>query len=330
MKPVLVVGATGQLGFAAVKELLAQGRRVRALIRDPLAQPRFSELGAETITGDLTQLATLTAACNGVAQVVATANAAVPSRAADTFEAVDLDGYRNLIQAAVDAKVERFIYTSVIPVPSEQKCVLFRLKRRTEERIKASGMDYVIFRAAPFMDVTFTMMGSDIPLRGTEAATLHRPFAFGKNHFERIKDSIEKKHIALIAGKGDVPQAFICVDDVARFLAAAVTGGPSGVHNLTGPEALTALDAVHLYEQVLGAKLKVKHTPAFVFRAMSRILAPFNPAAANLMRLTHIGATEKSTVDEDTPKAFQVSLTSAHSYLRQRVPANASHTPMLK
>lgn len=315
---VLVVGATGQLGLAAVKELLAGGRVVRALVRSPEAASRLRSLGAEAAMGDLTQPATLAAACQGIAQVVATANASVPTRAADTFEAVERDGYRNLVRASSEAGVRRFVFTSVPRSRHAARSVFFRLKRETEQLIAASGMDYVVFQADVFMDVAFAMMGSAIPLQGSEAATALRPFAFANNHFNRVKDSIEGRRTAMIPGDGSVRHAFICVDDVARFLAAAAAGGPSGVHILGGPEALTFLDVVRLYEKVLGVELKVKKAPAVVFRILSHVLRPFNPAAANLMLLNFVGATEETLADPAVAAAFGVPLTTAEAFLRSR------------
>ena len=126
------------------------------------------------------------------------------------------------------------------------------------------------------MDVAFTMMGSAVPLRGSEAATALRPFGFTSRYFNRIKNSIEQKHLALIPGNGASRHAFICVADVAVFLAAAISG-PSGIFALGGPEALTYLDVVNLYERILSTKLRVQRTPSLVFRAASFLLGPLTP-----------------------------------------------------
>ena len=310
--------------MAAVKQLRMQGRAVRALIRKPESAQRFIELGAECAIGDLTQPATLSAACEGVKQVVATANTSVPSRSGDTFEAVERHGYRNLVRAATAAGVERIIYISVPRLRRESSSPFFRLKLETEELIRTSGLDHVIFRADIFMDVAFAMMGSGIPLRGAEAATVLRPFSFSRNHFEKIKDSIEGKQTALIPGDGKVRHAFICVDDVARFIVAAASGGPSGTYTLGGPEALTFLDVVRVFEKVLGVPLRVKKTPAVVFRILSQLLRPFNPAAANIMYINYFGATEETLNDPATQAAFQVPLTTAEAFLRGKYAIGAA------
>ena len=193
MDKILVVGATGQLGTAVVKKLTAKGAKVRAVIRSSASAARFEGLGAETIVADLLQPESLAKACSGITTVVATANAAIPTRPTDTFRAVERDGYRSLIQVAQSAGVRRFVYTSV-PVSRHVRLSPFlQYKRETEQVLAASGMEYVIFRADIFMDVAFTMMGSSIPLRGAEAATVLRPFPFANRHFDRIKNGIESE-----------------------------------------------------------------------------------------------------------------------------------------
>ena len=297
---------------------------MRALVRRPETSAQFQSLGIEPVSGDLTDPASLTRACAGITTVIATANAAMPTRRTDTFEAVERDGYRNLIQAATAARVRRFVYVSVPPSKYERLSPFLKFKRETEQTLIASGLDHVIFRPGIFMDVAFTMMGSTIPLRGCEGATVLRPFGFANRHFARIKDSIEQKHLALIAGDGMKRHAFICVDDVAKFLVSTTFAGPSGIHAIGGPEALTFLDIVRLYERILGTTLRVQHTPARVFRVAALLVRPFSPAGANLMCLNYLAATEETRADPAAASVFGIQLTSAEAFLRGKSAMAAS------
>jgi uncharacterized protein YbjT (DUF2867 family) len=319
MQKVLIVGATGQLGATVVEKLVARRAEVRALVRTEAGVRRFAQLGVDTVLGDLTDPASLAAACRGITTVVTTANAAVPTRKSDTFQAVERDGYRNLIHAAVNAKVRRFVYTSVPLSKCETLAPLIRYKRETEKRVFASGLDHVVFRADIFMDIAFSMMGSDIPVRGVESPTVTRSFAFSSRHFQKIRRGIERDHTAMIPGDGSTRHAFICIDDMAAFLASAALSDRSGTFNAGGPEALTFLDVVKIYERILNVSLKVNTTPATVFRVMSTVLRPFSPAASNLMGLNYIAAREESSVDLGPAALFDVQLTSAESFLRARI-----------
>lgn len=325
MRNVLVVGATGQLGMAVVKRLLQYPVTVRAMVRNTQSAERLRSLGADPVLADLTDPASLHTACSQVSVIIATANAAVPTATRDTFAAVERDGYRNLVDAAQKAGVSRLVYTSVSRSRKEQSYAFLRYKRETEEQIARSGLDHVIFRAGIFMDVSFAMMGSLIPIRGSEAATILRPFPFVARYLERIRDSIEKKHVARIPGDGKTRHSFICIDDLANLLCAAACGGPSGVFDAGGPQALTFLDIVRIYETLLGIKLRVKQTPGWVFRLIAMTLAPFSPAGANLMLLNSIAATEDSVMASaaETAAAFGVSLTTAESFLRVKCAATS-------
>ncbi len=319
MDTTLVVGATGQLGLATINELLACGRSVRALIRNPDSAPHFNSIGVETVLGDLTIRDSLDSACRGISSIVATANSAVPSRKTDTFSSVEGNGYRNLIAAAVQAKVSRFVYTSVRFPVATPLSLFFKLKQQNAKLIKESGMDHVIFEADIFMDVAFAMMGSRIPLRNANNPTILRPFKFARNFFHKIENSIETDRVARIPGDGTTRHAFICVADVARFHAAAAIGGPSGIFPLAGPEALTYVDIVRIYEKLLGCNLKISKTPKLVFRILSTVLQPFNPAGANLMWLNYLSSTENTLPALATSKAFNIELTTAETFLREKV-----------
>ncbi len=274
--------------------------------------------------GDLTDPASLKSAVRGVSRIIATANAAIPTRPSDTFEAVERDGYRNLIEAAIEAKVSRFIHTSVRFPTSIPLSPFFQYKQATEERLRQSGLDHVIFQADAFMDLSFAMLGSSIPLQDSRNATILRPFSFTRNFFHSIEHSVETKYVARVPGNGKARHGFICVADVARALAAATMGGPSGTFELAGPESISFLDIVRLYEKLLNLKLKVSTTPAFLFRLISLVLAPLNPAGSNIMWLNYLAASTSTSADQGTAAAFGLTLTTAESFLLQKLKARAA------
>src|SRR6266699_3322047 len=105
MDRILVIGATGQLGWATIRRLRATGAQLRVLIRGPESAARFSAIGIEPVLGDLTNPESLIQACAGMTTVIATANVALPTRPGDTFEAVERHGYRSLIEAAKAARI---------------------------------------------------------------------------------------------------------------------------------------------------------------------------------------------------------------------------------
>jgi len=109
---VLITGATGQVGNAIARRLAADGVEVRALVRSP-ERARVLPEGVEPVFGDVTDAASLQAALDGTATVYHAAG--IPEqwrRDVDEFARVNVEGTRNVVDAALAAQVERFVYTS--------------------------------------------------------------------------------------------------------------------------------------------------------------------------------------------------------------------------
>lgn len=252
MGPVLVVGATGQLGTAVVDRLHQSGQRVRAFVR-PRSPREFESEEIELAFGDLRELESLVAACRGIATVVATANAVVP-RGPSGFEEVEGTGYDNLLDACRAEGVRRIVFMSVDETPYDAQVTTFRLKRKIEARIRASGISYSIFRGSLFMDDWLALMGSAIPLRGAKAHTLRRPFWFAKGFLAMVGTTIERRGIALVPGNGKARHSFVALGDVAAVLSAAAAAPEDGanlVASLGGPAAVSWDEAVAIFASVL-------------------------------------------------------------------------------
>ena len=112
MKPVLVTGASGFLGWHVARVLLKRGRAVRALVR---SGSRVPELDVETIIGDLRDPASLERAVAGCELVfhVAADYRLWAKDPRDLYRS-NVDGTRNLLTAARAAGVERVVYTSTV------------------------------------------------------------------------------------------------------------------------------------------------------------------------------------------------------------------------
>ena len=176
---ILVVGATGQLGTAIVRKLVAGGQPVRAFVRRTGQYQHLQGAGVELAFGDLRDPASLDAACRGAEVVIATANAILP-QGSSSFEAVEGKGYQDLIAACRKHGVKQFIFISVPVTPYDDTVPSFRYKRLNEQRLQASGLNYTILRASLFMDCWFAFIGSTLPARGAEAPTIERQYWFLK------------------------------------------------------------------------------------------------------------------------------------------------------
>ena len=146
---ILITGATGQQGGAIARELLAKGRKVRAMTRHPEG-PKAGELkrlGAEVVAGDLNDAASIERALKGAWSAYAVQN---------TWEAgvqgEEEQGVR-FAEIARKAGVHHLVYSSVQSADRKTGIPHFDNKARVEERIRSLKFpSYAILRPVFFME----------------------------------------------------------------------------------------------------------------------------------------------------------------------------------
>lgn len=112
MKPVLVTGASGFLGWHVARLLLERSYPVRALVR---TGSRVAELDVECVTGDLRDSASLERAAAGCGLVFhVAADYRLWAKDPSELYRSNVEGTRNLLLAARNAGVERVVYTSTV------------------------------------------------------------------------------------------------------------------------------------------------------------------------------------------------------------------------
>ena len=293
---ILVVGATGIVGGMITRQLLEQDREVRILVRSnsPSAQlaqegratsaQELIEAGAQPVYGDLRDRASLDAAVEGVETVISTANSAGRG-GEDNPQSVDLEGNRNLIEAARNAGVEHFIFVSALGADPAHPAPFMQAKSQSEASLRESRMEYTILAPTPFMEIWAAVVVG-IPALQDQPVTL--------------------------VGEGRRRHSFISNRDVAALAVAAVDQSAARNQYLAigGPEPLTWHDVVAIYERVLGRPISVQFVaigePVPLPDPMPWILAGME---------TYDSAIE---MDEIT-RTFDVALTRLETFVREQV-----------
>jgi uncharacterized protein YbjT (DUF2867 family) len=156
---VLVIGGTRATGKLVVESLLRRGRTVRVLARAPARAREALGPRVEIVPGDLTKPGTLPPAFVDVTDVVFTAGvrSGRPARRA-LVKATEYDGILHTLAAAKAVSLPgRFVYMNAISGPGWSIAALglnlwkgntLAWRARAEDAIRASGLDYVIVRAA--------------------------------------------------------------------------------------------------------------------------------------------------------------------------------------
>ena len=117
MGPVLVTGATGFVGAAVARKLLAQGAALRFLVRAGSDMRNIDGLEGERVVGDLGDAASLkraAAGCSALYHVAADYRLWVP-KPAEIYR-INVDGSVALVRAAAEAGVSRIVYCSSVAV----------------------------------------------------------------------------------------------------------------------------------------------------------------------------------------------------------------------
>jgi len=314
---ILVVGATGDLGTTIVRKLVAANQPVRAFVRRTSRYQRFQGCPVELAFGDLRDPASIDIACKGVDVVIATANVNAPE-GPSSFEAVQGKGYRDLISASKKQHVKQFIYCAVPVTPHDNAVPHFRYNRLIEEHLKDSGLNYAIFRSAPFMECWFSVMGSTIPARGSEAPFIRRQYWFLKLFMQGIGNLIEGMGIAMIPGNRYTRHSFIALDDVGTYMVNAINHPQAqrAILHVGGPEILSWKHVVDMYGKILGRRLKAVYTPGVFFRVLCALMSPFSEAASNIMGLNWLMSYDTLYQAKEAETALGVSLTNAEDFLR--------------
>jgi uncharacterized protein YbjT (DUF2867 family) len=152
--PVLVIGATGRQGGAAVRELLDRGWAVHALVRDadkPGARS-LREAGATLVTGDLDDSASLRAAMSSVRGVFLVLNMMTGPRV--TLEGVAAEERRGRAVADIarETGIGHLVYSSSRGADLHTKVPHLESKGRIEEHIRALQLPATVLRPAFFME----------------------------------------------------------------------------------------------------------------------------------------------------------------------------------
>jgi uncharacterized protein YbjT (DUF2867 family) len=213
---IAVTGATGELGGRVARRLAERGVAQRLVVRDTARAASID--GAEVARGgDYSDGESMTAALRG-------ADTLFLVSAAEDADRVAL--HRSAVDAAVDAGVERIVYTSFLAAGADATFTFARDHHATEQYIRASGLGFTFLRNSQYLDFVPLLVGADGVIRGP-------------------------------ADDGRI--AWVARDDIAAVAAVVLTAGgehDGQTYDLTGPESHTLAWAAEQLSEAAGRPVR--------------------------------------------------------------------------
>ncbi|MBJ7328384.1 MAG: NAD(P)H-binding protein [Solirubrobacteraceae bacterium] len=235
---ILLTGATGLVGTAVLRRLVAAGEPVRCLVRDPrgLGEQRVR---VQLALGDLADPPSFRNAMRGVSSVIHLAASARDQPAGSIEELNSIATWR-MVRAAERANVRRFVFLSGLGASPRHRTRLLRAKALAEHVIEESSLETAILRAS-------LIYGEhDRSLRLIGRSTLFAP-------------------VMPLIGMGHAEFQPIWADDVADCVIAALHAPEKRQrHELAGPQTLTQRELVGLQLRALGRRRRLVPVPETV------------------------------------------------------------------
>jgi dihydroflavonol-4-reductase len=239
---VLITGATGQVGNAIARRLTGEGVDVRALVRSP-ERARVLPEGAAPVFGDVTDAPSLRAALDGCDTVYHAAG--IPEqwrRDVGEFARVNVEGTRNVVEAALEVGVQRFVYTStddvlVQPGASYDESAMspnpgetpYQLSKQEADRIVTAALDRGLpavflhpsglYGPAPFLVKGLNDLLMQLAKRKTPAVL---PGGMAVSYSEDVADGhVRAAAQAEVGARYLLTESYQSLTDIARAVAAA-------------------------------------------------------------------------------------------------------------
>lgn len=244
----LVTGATGHIGNVLVRQLVEKGEKVRALILPGEDTTPIRGLPVELIEGNVLHPQSLQPALQGVECVFHLAGliSILPGRD-QLVHRVNVEGTRNVLQAACQARVQRLVYTSSIHA----------IRRAPHGIVIDETIPFDTFNAAGTYDhskaeASLTVLASIC--KGLDALIICPTGVIGPYDFRRsevgqlILDCVDAKPALYVDGAYD----FVDVRDVARGLILAAEKGRTGEVYILSGEQISVQRLLEMVREITG------------------------------------------------------------------------------
>jgi len=294
---ILVTGSTGFVGPHVVHALRERDKPVRALVRTPSGRSAttLAAWGAELVQGDMTDRESLRRAVDGAEVVLHLV--AIRQGPEEQFRQIMEQGTRELVAAAQEAGVRRFVLMSALGTSEETKDLVpyYHAKWEQEQTLRTSGLEHVIFRPS----FVFARDGGILPT------------------FRKLA---KLTPVTPIIGSGQQRIQPIWIDDVGAYFAQSVDlpEAANRIFELGGPDVVSWNEFWQRLKSVLGQRRPSIHVPTRVMRVNALLTErlPGNvPLTRDLLKMLEHG--DNVVSNDDAVRTFKLPLVPVDEQLRR-------------
>jgi NADH dehydrogenase len=248
---VFLTGGTGFVGSELLRQLLAAGHAVRALVREGSQGKLTAAENVELYLGDVTDAASLVGAlegCDAVIHLVGIIRE-FPGRGV-TFKEIHVDGTENMLEACKEQGVSRYLHMSSNGTRERSNTAYHRTKWQAEELVRDSALDWTIFRPSII-------------------------FGPGSEFVGMLAELIRRIPVVPVIGDGQYRMQPVALEQVAASFVKALEMPEtiSTAYHLGGGESYSYDEILEITARAIGkAKVVKLHQPLFMIKPMIRMM----------------------------------------------------------
>ena len=266
MDRAFVTGGSGFIGRALIRRLTRDGTAVRALARSDASARSVEDAGAEAVRGDLDDVAAMRAGAEGCDVAFHSAAALGDWGERAHFERVNVQGTKNVLAAARDAGVRRFVHVGTeaaliageplvnvnedAPLRPDSKALYSSTKARAEQAVRAANAD------------------------GFATLVVRPRFVWGRGDttlLPQMREMVEKGRWAWIGGGRHLTATTHVDNTVEGLILAAARGSAGGVWFVTDDEPVVFRDFISALMRTQGIEPPARSIPRPVAGAVAGI-----------------------------------------------------------
>lgn len=244
---VFITGATGFVGKHLARRLIDGGHQLKCLATSTSGADAdlLRTLGAEVVTGNILDANSVAAAAEG-AEVFIHLVGIIFERRGATFEEIHVNGTMNALAAASVAGARQYIHMSALGTGPDAGSAYFQTKWAAEERVRASGLDYTIFRPS-------TIIGP------------------GGEFINMLMGQVRHTPFVPVIGNGNYLMQPVSVFDVAACFTNSINNprAINQVFELGGPDQMTYNEMMETIFRVMGKRRIRTHIPVFMVKPVA-------------------------------------------------------------